>query len=220
MSLETDAAAARPAALIRPLGARDLPEADRIMRLAFGTFFGLPDPETFMGDASFVATRWKADPAAAFAAELEGRLAGSNFATSWGSVGFFGPLTIRPDLWDAGIGKRLMEPVMECFERWGTRQAGLFTFPHSAKHLGLYQRFGFWPGHLTAVMSTDVAASPAGPWTRLQGAAAPADRQAIIAECRDLTGRIHDGLDVSVEILSVLEQGLGDTVLVRDGATL
>jgi hypothetical protein len=31
----------------------DLPEADRIVRLAFGTFLGIPDPASFMGDASF-----------------------------------------------------------------------------------------------------------------------------------------------------------------------
>jgi len=32
----------------RPLGESDLPEADRIMRLAFGTFLGLPDPSGFL----------------------------------------------------------------------------------------------------------------------------------------------------------------------------
>lgn len=30
----------------------DLEEADTIMRLAFGTFLGLPDPMKIMGDAS------------------------------------------------------------------------------------------------------------------------------------------------------------------------
>ena len=36
---------------VRPLQEADLGEADRIMRVAFGTFVGLPDPGTFMGDA-------------------------------------------------------------------------------------------------------------------------------------------------------------------------
>ncbi len=35
----------------------------------------------------------------------------------------------------------------------GTQHAGLFTFAHSQKHVGLYQRFGFWPRFLTALMS-------------------------------------------------------------------
>src|SRR6516162_3550866 len=129
---------------VRLLTESDLDTADQIFRLAFGTFIGLADPTAFAGTADYVRTRFRADPSAAFGAVENGELAGSNFAANWGSVGCFGPLTIRPDLWDRGIGKRLMEPIMACFERWGTRQAGLFTFPHSQKHVGLYQRFGFW----------------------------------------------------------------------------
>ena len=49
---------------IRPLDQHDLPEAERIFRLAFGTFFGLPDPMSFMGDADLVNTRWRAAQAA------------------------------------------------------------------------------------------------------------------------------------------------------------
>ena len=90
---------------VRPLRKSELPAADYLMRLAFGTFIGLPEPATFMGDASYVRTRWLADPAAAFAAEVSGELVGSNFATNWGSVGFFGPLTIHPDFWDQGVAK-------------------------------------------------------------------------------------------------------------------
>jgi hypothetical protein len=54
------------------------------MRLAFGTFLGLPDPMAFMGDADYVRTRFAADPAVALAAEVDGRLAGTNFVTRWG----------------------------------------------------------------------------------------------------------------------------------------
>ena len=77
----------------------------------------------FMGDAGYVLTRWQADPASAFAAEVDGELVGSNFATNWGSVGFFGPLSVRPDLWDKGIGARLVEPAMERFAEWGIEHA-------------------------------------------------------------------------------------------------
>src|SRR5437763_6601592 len=157
---------------VRPLQENDLSAADHIMRLAFGTFIGLPEPTAFMGDASYVRTRWLADPTAAFAAEVGGELVGSNFATNWGSVGFFGPLTIRPDFWDQGVGKRLMEPIMELFNKWGTKHAGLFTFPHSQKHVGLYQRFGFWPRFLTAIMSKPVenAKGASSAWTRFSEA--------------------------------------------------
>jgi hypothetical protein len=55
----TDAAAVR----VRPLVAGDLDEADRIFRVAFGTFLGVPEPERFFGDVDMVRTRWRADPA-------------------------------------------------------------------------------------------------------------------------------------------------------------
>jgi predicted N-acetyltransferase YhbS len=93
---------------VRPLQEADLGEADRIMRLAFGTFLGLPDPMAFMGDADHVRTRWAADPACALAAEVDGRLVGTNFVTRWGSVGFFGPLTVDPSLWDKGVSRALL----------------------------------------------------------------------------------------------------------------
>jgi GNAT superfamily N-acetyltransferase len=124
---------------VRPLRADELGEADQVMRIAFGTFLGLPEPLSFMGDAAYVRPRWHQDPSAAFAAEVDGRLAGTNFAANWGSVGFFGPLSIRPDLWDRKIGQKLMEPVLDCFSRWGTRHAGLFTFSQSANVEGSFR---------------------------------------------------------------------------------
>jgi GNAT superfamily N-acetyltransferase len=198
---------------VRPLREDDLPAADHIMRLAFGTFLGLPEPTSFMGDAGYVRARWRADPDAAFGAEVGGELVGSNFATNWGSVGFFGPLTIRPDLWDRGVGKRLMEPVMECFARWGTAHAGLFTFAHSQKHVGLYQRFGFWPRFLTAIMSKPVEQTrQTSQWTRFSQVQ-EGEREATLSACRQLTDEIYEGLDVSGEVNAVATQQLGDTVL-------
>ena len=132
-------------AIIRPLRENDLAEADRVCRLAYGTFLNLAEPMTVFGDAEYVKTRWLADPSAAFGAEVNGELVGSNFATSWGSFGFFGPLTVRPDLWDKGIAKRLLERTMELFDTWGTKHTALLTFLNSGKHIALYQKFGFWP---------------------------------------------------------------------------
>jgi GNAT superfamily N-acetyltransferase len=209
---------------VRPLQEKDLSAADHIMRLAFGTFLGLPEPTAFMGDAGYVRTRWRADPSAAFGAEVGGELVGSNFAANWGSVGFFGPLTIGPDLWDRGVGRRLLEPVMECFDRWGTRRAGLFTFAHSQKHVGLYQKFGFWPRFLTAIMSKEVeTVSPVGQtgreWTKFSEV--PQDeRERTLLACRQVTDTVYEGLDVGSEVRAVAEQGLGETILLWDEGRL
>jgi GNAT superfamily N-acetyltransferase len=198
---------------VRSLHESDLATADHIVRLAFGTFLGLADPASFMGDAGYVRTRWKADPSAAFAAEINNEVVGSNFAADWGSVGFFGPLTIRPDLWDKGIGKRLMEPIIHCFDNWQIRHAGLFTFAHSPKHVGLYQKFGFHPRFLTAVMSKPIKTTGQGSgWTKFSDAPA-AEWDALLNSCRKLTDAIYDGLDLEREIRTVADQALGDTVL-------
>ena len=50
----------------------DLDAADLIFRLAFGTFLGLRDPSMFAGDTDHIRGRWRADPSAAFVAELDG----------------------------------------------------------------------------------------------------------------------------------------------------
>lgn len=196
---------------IRPLREDDLMEARVIFRSAFGTFVGAPNPAEFWPDREYILTRWNANPDAAVAAELDGRLAGSNFAVNWGSFGYFGPLSVRPELWDRKVGQALIGPVIEIFKKWGVRDAGLFTFPHSAKHVGLYQKFGFWPRFLTAVMT-----KPAGPVTT-QGlkysTLSDSRKSESLKACRELTNAVHDGLDTTSEIESVERQGLGDTIL-------
>jgi GNAT superfamily N-acetyltransferase len=209
---------------IRPLQESDLPKADRILRVAFGTFMGLPDPMTFFGDADVVRTRFLANPSGALAAEINGELVGSNFVTNWGSVGFFGPLSIRPDLWDRGVAKRLVESTINLFEEWGTKHVGLFTFSHSPKHLGLYQKFGFWPWFLTAVMSkpVDVAVDKRAAtathenglnWSKYSELTKENQQAECLDACRALTNSIYEGLDLKQEITAVKIQKLGDTVL-------
>jgi predicted N-acetyltransferase YhbS len=84
---------------IRRLSAGDLDAADDVMRTAFGAYFGRP-----IGDLDYVRSRFAAGPEWAFAAELDGEVVGSGFATRWGSYALVGPVTVRVDLWDRGIG--------------------------------------------------------------------------------------------------------------------
>jgi hypothetical protein len=63
---------------IRPLTDSDLQQADHIFRLAFGTFLGLSDPMTYAGEANYIKSRFHANPSGAYAAEVNGKLVGSN----------------------------------------------------------------------------------------------------------------------------------------------
>ncbi|MBZ5604269.1 MAG: GNAT family N-acetyltransferase [Acidobacteriia bacterium] len=205
--------------MIRRLRESDLEAADRIFRIAFGTFLGLPDPSTFASDRDYVRTRWMAAPDAALAAEIDGALVGSNFATQWGSFGFFGPLTIKPELWNKGVAQQLLSPTVELFDSWRVRDAGLYTFSHSAKHAALYQKFGFWPRFLTALLSKPAAAERDESFLAFSTLPEARQEEAIEA-CRRLTDSIFGGLDVTREISAVEKQKLGDTVLVWDGDRL
>src|SRR5262249_35413554 len=147
--------ASRP--VVSALEADDLPGAAKILRLAFGRFLGAPDPETFWSDRDNVHARHGAPHVASYGAKIDGTLVSSPFATKWGSVGFFGPLSVHPDIQERGIGRALLDRTMAQFDLWESRQVGLFTFTQSAKHVALYQKYGFYPRFLTAIMSRPVA---------------------------------------------------------------
>jgi GNAT superfamily N-acetyltransferase len=212
--------AAPEAITVGPLQENELEAADRIFRLAFGTFIGLPDPMTYAAGTNSVGTRWKADPQAALAARAGERLVGSNLISVWGSFGLFGPLTVHPELWNAGVATRLLARTMDLFERRGVRHAGLFTDPQSPLHIHLYEKFDFWAQFLTAIMAKEVVpattAVPYALWSEL----AEDTRQESFRRCREVTETVLEGLDLAPEIRSVAAQRLGDTLLLKGDTRL
>jgi GNAT superfamily N-acetyltransferase len=196
----------------------EVEEADRIVRVAFGTFLGLPNPPDFMGDRNFMTPRWRSPNVKVLAAREGNRLIGTNVITRWGSFAFFGPLTILPEYWDRGVAKMLLQSTITTFDRWGVRHTGLFTFPHSAKHVSLYQKFGYWPRFLTAVMTRtpETNPTPLGERTNtpvLLSSLKRTQRELAIQTCGNLTHKIDKGLDLTAEIRAVLAQRTGDVVL-------
>jgi len=197
----------------------ELEEARRIVNLAFGTFLGHPNPLEIMGDRDFVTPRWRAGNTKVLAARENGKLIGSNILTRWGSFAFFGPLTVLPEYWNRGVAKQLLTATMKAFDSWGVRHTGLFTFPHSAKHVGLYQKFGYWPGSLTAIMRC----KPESAIRPVSGDAKPAvflstlgrsARDKAITACARLTDSHKKGLDLSEEIGAVLARHVGEVILI------
>ena len=199
----------------------ELTEADRIFRLAFATFIGLPDPSAFWGGREVFLPRWHAPHVTSFAAREDGRLIGSNMLTRWGSFAFFGPLTVLPEYWNRGVAQLLLEATVKKFEKQGLKRTALFTFPHSTKHVGLYQKFGYWPGYLTALTAhtPDPTSAPASPGVRLS-TLPKSQRDAAVAACARLTNNIDKGLDLTEEIGSVLKQKVGETVFTYTRNTL
>ena len=203
----------------------ELEEAGRIVRVAFGTFLLLPNPMEFMGDRDFVTPRWRARNTKLLAARENGKLIGSNMATRWGSFAFFGPLTVLPEYWNRGVAQQLLAATMKIFDRWGVRRSALFTFPHSPRHVGLYQKFGYWPGSLTAL----VKRVPAPPeWALVESVKVPVllsslskkEQEQAIAACAKLTNTLERGLDLGDEMRAVIAQRIGEVVLIEGRRTL
>lgn len=177
---------------------------------------------SFFGDSDYVFTRFRADPQLSLAAEVDGKIVGSNFIANWGTVGIFGPLTVRPDFWDKGIAKALLDKTMEIFASLETTHIGLLTFSHSHKHIHLYQKYDFWPRFLTSVMSRPVTPKRQEKenegsirWLKYSDIRIER-RPEIIANLKSLTSSIYMGLDLSIEIRSVANQKLGDILLLTD----
>ncbi len=211
---------ADPRVVVRAIEEHELEKAEAIRALAFGTFIGVPDPENFNLDRNFIGTRWRANPESVLVAEYDGQLVATNVVTALGSVGFLGPLTIHPSFWDRGIAQQLLAPSMELLEKLGVTHGGLYTFSNSAKHMHLYQKFGFWPRFLTAVLSKAI---PAGGGAEASESSeffnlselSNDEQEAIIGDLAGLCGEILDGLDVTGEIRSVTSQKLGEVVVIH-----
>jgi GNAT superfamily N-acetyltransferase len=172
-----------------------------------------PTHSSSWGDRNFITPRWRSSHAKVIAAREGGRLIGSNVATRWGSFGFFGPLTVLPEYWGRGVAQRLLEATVAIFDGWGVRHTGLFTFAQSAKHVCLYQKFGYWPRYLTAIMTRTPEGNPGTP--ALLSALARSRREQAIQACGKLTHGIDRGLDLAGEIRAVLAQRTGDVVLIH-----
>lgn len=197
----------------------DLQEADRIIRLAFGTFLGYDNPEDYRLDARYANTRYNADPSAAFVAELDGKMIGSNFGLHWGSVGIFGPLTVHPEYWGKEAGSMLMESVMKCFEKWKVTHSGAMTFANSPKHIRLYRKFGYHPRFLIPVMSKkiepkSVISNSKFTWVKYSDCEENQDK--YLEGCNQVTNTIYPGLELELEIKAVDKMNYGDTVILFD----
>lgn len=206
--------------VVRQLTEDDLGDADRINRIAFGTFFGLDAPSGFRGDGEVIPGRFASNPEGAFAAELDGKLVACGFVVDWGSVGLLGPLTVDVEAWGKGIGRAMLDEMTRYMDSRDFAFQGLFTHPQSPTHIRLYEAYGFRMKRVTAVMDRAVDTAPEMPPSAGLFSDLPnGDREAALTECRGIADGIYTGLDLGAEIRSIDANGFGDTVLLsRDGA--
>jgi GNAT superfamily N-acetyltransferase len=126
---------------------------------------------------------------------------------------------VHPSLWERGIAKKLLAPTVAMLDGWRLSHAGLHTFSDSAKHIALYQQFGFWPRFLTMIMSKPAVQGDSRQLLRFSELRAD-EKILLLKECFRVTDSVYLGLDVEREIRAVDSQRLGDTILLMDHSQL
>lgn len=194
----------------------ELPEAEKLLRLSFGTFLGLNEPMNF-GNGAEYTSRWYRDPLGAFAARADGKLIGYCMVANWGSCAGFGPIVTHPDYWDRGIGSQLMSASWKKFDEWGSQQIVFCTHANSPKHIYFYGKFGAYPRFLIALCSKGISTTqPQTLKAKRYSHLSPQQQAVSLNAAYQLTDKIYEGLDWRSEILLVQQRSLGDTLFVWD----
>ena len=199
----------------------ELPEAEKLLRVSFGTFLGLAEPMSF-GNGAVYTNRWYRDPLAVFAAKANGKLLGFSMVSNWGSCGGFGPIVIHPSYWNQGIGYQLMTTSWLKFQQWGTQKIIFCTHANSPKHIYFYGKVGAEPRFLIALCTKKLSSTQPKPILKAQrySQLSPQQRETSLKAAYQLTNKIYSGLDWRSEILLLHKLSIGESLFVWDDTGL
>jgi ribosomal protein S18 acetylase RimI-like enzyme len=164
------------------------------------------------------------------AEEDNAKIVGAALAVTWGTVGLLGPVAVLTHYHNQTIAPQLIRAVQEFFDENKATLHGVVTYPHSAKHLALFHKFGYRPKSLTAIMSRVLdrpgtrpvlPKPPKGALTvRRFSTLEETKKKAALARFHRITNAICRGMDLSKEVEIVDGLALGDTLLLERGAEL
>ena len=130
-------------------------------------------------------------------AEVNGMIVGSNFLDERSTIAGIGPVTVDPTAQNRGVGRVLMQDVMQRAATKGTPGIRLLQAAYHNRSLSLYAKLGFQVRDLLACMQ---GTPPRGeiPGYRVRSGA-EAETEACAAVCRrvhghDRTGELRDAL--------------------------
>jgi predicted N-acetyltransferase YhbS len=198
---------------VRPIEPADRDEAARIVYEAFA---GIHDHHRFARDfptleaAVQLTGDFIAHPSIyGVVAEIDGRIAGSNFLDERGPIRGVGPITVDPAAQERGIGRHLMQAVLDR----GAGAAGirLLQDAFNTRSLALYASLGFDVAEPVALMSGRPRIAG------IAGIEVRPLREADLAECERLHRRVH-GFERTAELRDALAApALSPLVASRDG---
>jgi predicted N-acetyltransferase YhbS len=165
-------------------------DAEACARICFEAFGQIQDHHRFprdfpaLGAAEGIMAMWIPHPAVwGVVAELDGRIVGSNFLDERDPIRGVGPITVDPGAQNAGVGRRLMEAVLDR----GKDAPGIRLLQDGfhMRSLSLYASVGFRVTESVAVMTGRPSAPPPeGVEVRPMG-------EADLEECGSLCERVH-----------------------------
>jgi predicted N-acetyltransferase YhbS len=189
-------------------------DAEACARICFDAFGAIHDHHRFPRDfpaleaATGLMATWIPHPSVwGVVAELDGRIVGSNFLDERSPIRGVGPITVDPQGQNAGVGRRLMEAVLERGE--GAPGIRLLQDAFHMRSLSLYESLGFDVKEPVAVASGRPSSGP------LEEVEVRALADGDLEECEALCKRVH-GFERTNELRDAI-QAFRPFVAVRDG---
>ena len=138
-------------------------------------------------------------------AESAGRIVGSNAVDERGSIAGIGPITVDPSRQNGGVGRALMEHVIERSWQRGSAGIRLVQAAFHNRSLSLYTKIGFDPREPLSVMQ--------GPPIRgkIEGYEVRAATAGDVPACSRLCRSVH-GHDREGELRDAISQGTARVV--------
>ena len=133
---------------IRPMLEADL---DAVLEITNSAFCELVErttgrrPEGPMFASGLGRYRLSLDPLGCHVAVRGDEVVGANFSVLRGTLGWFGPLAVRPDAQGLGIAQLLVQEFFRSAGERGATLMGLETMANSPQHVHLYMKLGFRP---------------------------------------------------------------------------
>jgi GNAT superfamily N-acetyltransferase len=198
---------------LRPGTLADAATLGRICEQAFATISArhgfppdFPTPESAIG---FLTMLLSHPGFYSVVAEIDGTIVGSNFLDERSTIAGVGPITVDPAVQNGGIGRMLMQNVLDRAGERGFAGVRLLQAAYHNRSFSLYASLGFQPRELIACMQ-----GPALGITIPGYDVRPAS-EADLAACNRLSRNVH-GHDRDGELRDAIAQGSA-VVVEHDG---
>lgn len=198
---------------LRPGTPADAPELGRICFEAFTTISSkhgfpqdFPSVEVATGFIQFLLGH---PEFYSVVAEREGRILGSNFLDERSPIAGVGPITVDPNAQDRGVGRRLMQGVLDRAAERGYAGVRLVQAGYHSRSLSLYVSLGFQVREPLANMQGAV------PRVAIPGRSVRAAEAADLEACNRVCQRVH-GHHRSGDVRDAIGAGTA-TVVEHDG---